>query len=307
MADFAPCFCAMLREESGLPQEWGKPLKRGKWSYMNHPRDPGGATMMGVTHRVYDAWRARHGLETRDVRDIEDGEIISIFHDNYFAPVRGDILPPGVDLALYDFAVNSGPGRAVREIQACLGVRVDGHLGDVTLSAIMEAERVPLIYDLMDRRRKFCRSLSNYPSFKNGWEGRWDRIEAKAVALAAPNDLQVFGLVSGPVVDDGREIQPAGRATEPAPATSMARSTTSQSAMAIGGIALAGLGVAATGALSKTFAAGAWKLGVWAFAGTWTLNLFQTVEAWMAIGTLWPAAYIWFERKRKALLDGAAR
>jgi hypothetical protein len=29
--------------------------------YSNHPKDPGGATMRGVTQRVYDAWRRTAG------------------------------------------------------------------------------------------------------------------------------------------------------------------------------------------------------------------------------------------------------
>ena len=40
-------------------------------NYVKHPRDPGGATMKGVTQRVYDAYRKRRGDDLRSVRLIE--------------------------------------------------------------------------------------------------------------------------------------------------------------------------------------------------------------------------------------------
>lgn len=317
MADFAPCFAAMLREESGLEQVAGGPYKRGRWSYMNHPDDPGGATMMGVTHKVYDGWRARQGLAPRDVREIEDAEISAIYAENYWDPIRGDDLPAGVDVAVYDFAVNSGPSRAVRELQACLGVPVDGHIGEITLDAARNAESVPLVLDYMDRRRRFCRSLRNYPSFKNGWETRWGRIEEKSRALAeghllyAPPSLSMLGLV-GPggattAAPEG-EMPTGGRAVEGAAPTTMVRSTTASAAAVVQVGGLAALGMDAAGAMQKVISMTAAARGGLSFMTAWALELATRGSAWMAIFTgILPGAYIWFERKRKMMLEGAAK
>ena len=89
--------------------------------YSNHPDDPGGATNRGVTQRTYDSYRARHGLERRDVRQITDGEVAEIYRGQYWDAIRGDDLPAGVAYCVFDAAVNSGPGRALRWLQAEIG------------------------------------------------------------------------------------------------------------------------------------------------------------------------------------------
>ena len=45
----------------------------GGWS--NHPSDPGGATMKGVTQEVYDRWRAKRGEPKQSVRNITELEV----------------------------------------------------------------------------------------------------------------------------------------------------------------------------------------------------------------------------------------
>jgi lysozyme family protein len=125
------------------------------------------------------------GLPRRHVRDIERREIEAIYRQNYWDAVRGDELPPGVDLAVWDFGVNSGPGRAIRALQKVLGVRIDGHLGAGTIAAVRAAEPVRLIRDLMDERRRFVRQIKHYPTFAKGWERRCAGIEAVATTHQA--------------------------------------------------------------------------------------------------------------------------
>jgi len=96
--------------------------------YANHPRDPGGATMKGVTQRVYDAFRRNKSLPTRLVRDIADDELQAIYRRQYWDATSCDDLPSGVDYAVFDFAVNSGVSRAATYLQTVLGVGVDGPL-----------------------------------------------------------------------------------------------------------------------------------------------------------------------------------
>ncbi|MBJ7533416.1 peptidoglycan-binding protein [Rhodomicrobium vannielii ATCC 17100] len=85
-----------------------------KWEggYSNHPDDPGGPTMRGVIQREYDAWRKRQGKRPRPVRQIEDAELRAIYRENYWDTMNCDALPAGLDLCVFDAAVNSGPGRA---------------------------------------------------------------------------------------------------------------------------------------------------------------------------------------------------
>lgn len=103
-----------------------------KWEggYADHPSDRGGRTFAGISEASHpDAWE--DGKVTR-------AEVEAIYRANYWDRIRGDDLPTPLDLALFDYAVHSGPGRAVRELQALLSVARDGIVGPRTLRAISE-------------------------------------------------------------------------------------------------------------------------------------------------------------------------
>ena len=143
--------------------------------YVNHPKDPGGATNRGITQAVYDAFRRYHGLKPQSVRNIADSEVSEIYNKNYWRLVRGDSLPCGVDYAVFDFAVNSGVSRAVRYLQRLVGVKDDGVLGVISLAAIEEAAKrneEQLIAQYCANRMAFLRSLSTFPTFGKGWTRR---------------------------------------------------------------------------------------------------------------------------------------
>ncbi len=154
----------------------------GLWS--NDPRDPGGPTMKGVIQREYDRYRRSKGLPTRTVRVIEQDELLEIYRTGYWDPVRGDDLPAGVDLCLFDFAVNSGPGRAIMSCQHVLGIGIDGKMGDATVKAIKARDPVELCRALVADRLRFLRALGTFRHFGVGWTRRCQGIEAAAVAAA---------------------------------------------------------------------------------------------------------------------------
>jgi hypothetical protein len=85
-----------------------------KWEggYSNHPDDPGGPTMRGIIQREYDAWRKKQGEGKRPVRQIEEGELRAIYRDEYWNAMNCDELAAGMDLCVFDAAVNSGVARA---------------------------------------------------------------------------------------------------------------------------------------------------------------------------------------------------
>ena len=140
--------------------------------YVNHPKDPGGATNKGVTQATYDNWRARSGLAKQSVRKITDAEVAEIYRVQYWDKIGGDDLPAGVDYAVFDFAVNSGPARAARYLQKCVGAARDGLVGNETISKAAELDEVDLIADLCRERLKFVRGLKTYKTFGRGWERR---------------------------------------------------------------------------------------------------------------------------------------
>ena len=158
---------------------------RYEGGYVNHPKDPGGATNKGVTQKVYDRWREKAGKEPRDVRQITDAEVHDIYKLQYWDAVYGDRLPAGLDAAVFDFAVNSGPTRAVQELQRVLGLRTDGSMGAVTLEACMRRDPIDLIETYCDARMAFVRKLSTFSTFGRGWTRRINDVKSSCVAMAA--------------------------------------------------------------------------------------------------------------------------
>lgn len=143
--------------------------------FVNHPKDPGGATFRGVTQKVYNAYRKNKGLPIQSVKLITPAEIQDIYDNQYWKVVKGDKLPAGIDYAVFDYAVNSGPSKAVKDLQRCLGVGVDGVVGEKTLEALtVEAmnDEEALIVKYCEMRMKFLKGLKTWGTFGKGWKRR---------------------------------------------------------------------------------------------------------------------------------------
>jgi lysozyme family protein len=166
--------------------------------YVNHPADPGGETNFGVTKAVYDAYRARKNLKARSVKAITKAESAEIYRAQYWDAVRGDQLPAGVDYAVFDYAVNSGPGRAVKDLQRALGCMVDGVVGVATLAAVADADDARLIGDLCDRRLAFLKKLRTWKTFGKGWGRRVSGVRQAALGMVRGDDVVSF--ISAPLM-----------------------------------------------------------------------------------------------------------
>lgn len=141
-------------------------VHEGTWS--NHAADPGGATMYGVTQAVYNAWRRQKNMPTQSVRLITKTEVLQIYRTNYWEACGAPTLFPGVDLAVYDAAVNSGVSRAKKWLAASAGS--NDH--SVTVKKICRT------------RLSFMQSLAIWKTFGRGWGRRVADIEVKGVAMA---------------------------------------------------------------------------------------------------------------------------
>lgn len=140
--------------------------------YVNHPNDPGGPTDRGITQATFDAWNRRHGYPRRTVKGISRETAEAILASQYFAPVRFDDLPPGLDYAVVDWAVNSGVHRAAVELQRLIGATPDGIIAEHTLAALVGQDIPGLIIAYCNRRMAFLRSLRTWKTFGKGWRLR---------------------------------------------------------------------------------------------------------------------------------------
>ncbi len=167
-----------MKKNFDLVMDW---IGLSEGGYVNHPKDPGGATDRGITQRTYDAYCDRHGMKRQPVRGIGKATAEEILASQYFAPVRFDDLPSGLDYAVVDYAVNSGVPRAAKALQKIVGVTQDGWIGDQTLAAAARMDTAGVIVALCEQRLKFMRGLPIWPTFKGGWTtrvmGRTDGVQ----------------------------------------------------------------------------------------------------------------------------------
>lgn len=158
--------------------------------YVNHPRDPGGATNKGVTTGVYNAYRKRKGLALQSVAKISMQEVTDIYDVQYWDKVKGDELFSGLDVLVFDGAVNSGPVQSVKWLQRALGDAytgtVDGIMGEMTIEAVNAyPDKAKLIKAVVNRRMLFLRALKTWPTFGKGWTSRVNQLQIVALKWAA--------------------------------------------------------------------------------------------------------------------------
>lgn len=151
-------------------------------AFVNREDDPGHATCWGVTQATLSSWRKRE-CTVEDVKALTWEEACPILSSRYWTPVQGDRLPPGIDLFVADFAVHSGPAQAAKILQRCLGVKVDGHVGEKTLAAARAANQAGLLNDLVAARRSFLQALPTWATFGRGWDNRVKLIADAALEL----------------------------------------------------------------------------------------------------------------------------
>lgn len=161
-------------------------ILRHEGGFVNHPKDPGGMTNLGVTKRTLEDWTGRKVTEA-EMRALTPATVAPIYRKNYWDKLRCDDLPPGLALCVFDFGVNAGPARAGRYLQKLVGVAQDGAVGDGTIAAAKAwAARVgpaTAVSAFQDARRGYYRQLGTFPTFGRGWLRRVDEVEAEARKL----------------------------------------------------------------------------------------------------------------------------
>lgn len=258
----------------------------GGWS--NHPADPGGPTMRGVIQRVYDGYRDGRGAPRQSVRLISNQELVEIYRMNYWNLVRGDELPAGVDLAVFDFGVNSGPARSIMVLQRVLGLREDGFPGPVTLAEARRRDPVVLIHAFMEARRRFLRGLTTFRVFGKGWMSRCDAIER--TALAAVGHAAPGPVAAGPSVlpDADAQSESQGRAYAEAPQPPVGTELT------LAGGGSTSMAYAAPNVIARATAGGSFSVRLLVLA------LLSEPLFWAGMVTLWGAIAVWIYRRRHA-------
>ena len=166
-ANYDKCLETILHHEGG---------------YVNHPKDPGGETNLGVTKRVYEEFGG-----TKDMKDLTVEDVAPIYKKGYWDKMKGDDLPNGLDLCVFDFGVNAGPGRAAKYLQTMIGTVADGGIGPNTLAKLKEYVDehglAKSIDNYQEARQAYYEKLSTFATFGRGWTRRVDETTQLAKTM----------------------------------------------------------------------------------------------------------------------------
>ena len=157
-------------------------LLKHEGGYVNHPQDPGGETNMGVTRNAWEEYIG-HPAKESAMRNLTVEQIIPFYKRKYWNAVKADNLPSGVNYAVFDAAVNSGPGRAAKWLQEAVGAFPDGAIGPKTLEAVNAMSPADVINAMCDTRQKFLEDLQTFKIFGKGWTRRVSEVREVALNM----------------------------------------------------------------------------------------------------------------------------
>ena len=148
--------------------------------FVNHPKDPGGMTNLGVTKAVWDEWIGRESSED-EMRNLKPEDVAPLYKKMYWDRVKGDDLPSGVNYCVFDASVNSGTGRAAKWLQEAVGAVPDGAIGPNTLAKVKAHNPDSLVNAYCDVRLNFLKSLKTFDTFGKGWSRRVEGVRQAAL------------------------------------------------------------------------------------------------------------------------------
>lgn len=167
-----------------------------KWEggFFEHPADPGGATMYGVSLMFLKSLNLVEGdidgdgdIDRDDVLKITKDDAKRIFRRHFWEVQRAAELPPLVAMCFYDLAVNAGAGRAAIVLQEGINTlypnaiaKLAPNVGPLTRTwskqAAADGRQLDLCLACLDRREDWYRRLAKArptsAAFLRGWLNR---------------------------------------------------------------------------------------------------------------------------------------
>lgn len=154
-------------------------LMKNEGGYVNHPRDPGGETMYGVTKRVAVA----HGY-SGNMRNLSKSFAKMVARKSYWDATCCNEFDPLIAPQLFDAAYNHGPRNAIKFLQRAAGVTTDGIVGPVTIAAVNKLTPNAVVLNFLAARLDFFTRIGTWGVFGKGWARRIvEQLEAAAAEV----------------------------------------------------------------------------------------------------------------------------
>ena len=153
--------------------------------FVDNPADPGGMTNLGVTKQTWEEW-VGHPVIEKEMRNLTPLMVKPLYKRKFWDACRADDLVSGLDYCVFDVSVNSGPGRAIKFLQSCVGATPDGGYGSITAALVKKAQEenpAKLIEDYCAKRLEFLQSLRTFETFGKGWTRRVEEVKAEALKM----------------------------------------------------------------------------------------------------------------------------
>lgn len=163
-------------------------MKANEGGFSNHPSDPGGKTLFGVSvfyfpvqyYKIYSAWKSGNKVLLAEL-------LHYFYHNEFWNPKYSLLSDKRLAIRLFDLSVNLGKKTAVRLLQTAinqtsiLNLETDGVFGNKTLNACnflykqISTEEEPLYEEFINQVERYYRSRKNFNVFGKGWLNRLNR------------------------------------------------------------------------------------------------------------------------------------
>lgn len=162
--------------------------------YVDDPDDLGGITCFGITrknHPNLEMWEVidhlkKIGIHPKYIagRAKEYTQVINsigeVYKKQYWDACKCDKLPNGIDIYVFDGAVNHGVKQSSKFLQKAVKATPDGVIGNQTLSAVKKENPATVKSKILSLRRAFYDDLiKRHPEqekFRKGWYNRLDKL-----------------------------------------------------------------------------------------------------------------------------------
>lgn len=143
--------------------------------YSKDSRDPGNWTSgkVGVgTLKGTKFGLAANTYPNLDIKNLTLEQAKEIYKKDWWDKLGGHGLHSAITFQLWDFAINAGRSRAIKELQQAVGVTADGVIGPKTIEAVNAQDLNDVLLSLTAERLKFYTSLDSFKTYGKGWTNR---------------------------------------------------------------------------------------------------------------------------------------
>jgi lysozyme family protein len=125
------------------------------------------------------------------MKNLKKQDVEDFYETHYWEVCHCSILSQGLDYCVFDYAVNSGPSKAIKSLQKALNITQDGVFGKDTIKNVLNIkDNLSIINTICEERLKFLKTLSTFKNFGKGWETRVSNVQIISSRMAnEKNDI----------------------------------------------------------------------------------------------------------------------